>query len=356
MSQTTLNVKPDHPWKLTPKDLITDFLGALFTLLSTLAIVGFSPLKGKLGFALTLIVMAIITATVMSWIRLDRKAAVNSSTTVLVYIAASFVIMALASVLYEIIRLGAPGFSLSIFTKDMSETASDMPLTEGGLPHAVIGTAYIVLFATLISTPIGILTALYIVEVKGRFAGLVRFFVQAMSGVPSIVAGLFIFAVWMIQLGNSYSAIAGAFALTVLMIPTVARTSEEVLKLIPPDLREAGLALGATQWRTVAMVIIPAARSGLVTAVILGIARVVGETAPLLLTVGGADAINLNPTQGNMSAFPYHVWKNLLIGSENAISRAWQGVFVLMVLVLIFFALARYLGAEKSGKRRSGKK
>ena len=148
MSQTTLNVKPDHPWKLTPKDLITDFLGAVFTLVSTLAIVGFSPLKGKLGFALTLIVMAIVTATVMSWIRLDRKAAVNSSTTVLVYIAASFVIMALASVLYEIIRLGAPGFSFSIFTKDMSETASDMPLTEGGLLHAVIGTAYIVLFAT----------------------------------------------------------------------------------------------------------------------------------------------------------------------------------------------------------------
>ena len=118
MSQTTLNVKPEHPWKLTPKDLVTDLLGALFTLLSTLAIVGFSPLKGKLGFALTLIVMAIATATVMSWIRLDRKAAVNSSTTVLVYIAASFVIMALASVLYEIIRLGAPGFSLSIFTKD----------------------------------------------------------------------------------------------------------------------------------------------------------------------------------------------------------------------------------------------
>jgi phosphate transport system permease protein len=155
----------------------------------------------------------------------------------------------------------------------------------------------------------------------------------------------------MIQLGNSYSAIAGAFALTVLMIPTVARTSEEVLKLIPPDLREAGLALGATQWRTVAMVIIPAARSGLVTAVILGIARVVGETAPLLLTVGGADAINLNPTQGNMSAFPYYVWKNLLIGNENSISRAWLGVFVLMILVLIIFTLARYLSTSRGVKK-----
>ena len=351
MSQTLLVAKPNRPWKLTPKQVLPDLLGAVFTVSSTLLIVALSPLKGKLGFAITLIFMAILTATAVSWIRRDRKAAMNSTTTVLVYIAAAFVILPLISVLYEIVRLGSVGFSLGIFTDDMAETSSESPLTEGGLLHAVIGTAYIVTFATLLATPIGILTALYIVEVKGRFAGLVRFFVQAMSGVPSIVAGLFIFAVWMIQLGNAYSGIAGAFALTVLMIPTVARTSEEVLKLIPQDLREAGLALGATQWRTVAMVVVPAARSGLITAVILGVARVVGETAPLLLTVGGADAINLNPTQGNMSAFPYYVWKNLLIGNENSISRAWLGVFVLMILVLIIFTLARYLSTSRGVKK-----
>ena len=351
MSQTLTAVKPSRPWKLTPKQVLPDLFGATFTVAATFAIVAISPLKGKLGFALTLIFMAIITATAISWIRRDRKAAMNSTTTVLVYIAAAFVIVPLISVIYEIVKLGSVGFSFGIFTDDMAETSSESPLTEGGLLHAVIGTAYIVTFATLLSTPIGILTALYIVEVKGRFAGLVRFFVQAMSGVPSIVAGLFIFAVWMIQLGNAYSGIAGGFALTVLMIPTVARTSEEVLKLIPQDLREAGLALGATQWRTVAMVIIPAARSGLVTAIILGVARVVGETAPLLLTVGGADAINLNPGEGNMSAFPYYVWKNLLIGNENSISRAWLGVFVLMILVLIIFTLARYFSAARGSKR-----
>ncbi len=351
MSQTLTAVKPGRPWKLTPKQVLPDLFGAIFTVTATFAIVAISPLKGKLGFALTLIFMAIITATAISWIRRDRKAAMNSTTTVLVYIAAAFVIVPLISVIYEIVKLGSVGFSFGIFTDDMAETSSESPLTEGGLLHAVIGTAYIVTFATLLSTPIGILTALYIVEVKGRFAGLVRFFVQAMSGVPSIVAGLFIFAVWMIQLGNAYSGIAGGFALTVLMIPTVARTSEEVLKLIPQDLREAGLALGATQWRTVAMVIIPAARSGLVTAIILGVARVVGETAPLLLTVGGADAINLNPGQGNMSAFPYYVWKNLLIGNENSISRAWLGVFVLMILVLIIFTLARYFSTVRGNKK-----
>ena len=215
MSQVTLQTKPQRPWKLTPKQLLPDLLGAIFTVASTFVIVGLSPLKGKLGFALVLIFMAIITATVVNWVGRDRKAATNATTTVLVYIAAAFVIIPLASVLYEIIRLGANALSFGMFTTDMSQTASESELSEGGLLHAVIGTAYIVLFATILSTPIGILTALYIVEVKGRFAGPVRFFVQAMSGVPSIVAGLFIFAVWMIQLGNSYSAIAGAFALTV---------------------------------------------------------------------------------------------------------------------------------------------
>jgi phosphate transport system permease protein len=351
MSQTQIAPSPQRPWKLTPKELLPDLLGAIFTVVGSLAIVAITPLKGKLGFSLTLIVVAIITASTVSWLRKDRKAAMNSTTTVLVYIASAFVILPLVSILYEVVRLGVGGFSLRIFTEDMSVTASDSDLSQGGLLHAVIGTAYIVVFATLLSTPIGILTALYIVEVKGRFSGVVRFFVQAMSGVPSIVAGLFIFAVWMIQMGNAYSGIAGGFALTILMIPTVARTSEEVLKLIPQDLREAGLALGATQWRTVATVVIPAARSGLVTAIILGIARVVGETAPLLLTIGGADAINLNPTDGNMAAIPYYVWKNLLIGSPNAISRAWLGLFVLMVLVLIFFALARYFGSGKGRKQ-----
>ena len=131
------------------------------------------------------------------------------------------------------------------------------------------------------------------------------------------------------------------------MIPTVARTAEEVLKLIPPDLREAGLALGATQWRTVAMIVIPAARSGLITAVILGIARVAGETAPLLLTVGGADAVNLNPFSGNSSALPYYIWKAFSLGTDQSIARAWAGIFVLMALVMAFFTLARVLGNRR---------
>jgi phosphate transport system permease protein len=328
-----------------------EIFGAFFTAFSTLAIVAITPLKGRLGFAVTLIGMAIVTSATISWIKRDSKAARNSVSTVFVYVAAAFVIIPLSSLLFEIIRKGAGGLSFGIFTRDMSLASADSPLTEGGLLHAVIGTLYVVALATVLSTPIGFLAALYIVEVQGRFASLVRFFVQAMSGVPSIVAGLFIYAVWMIGLGNNYNAMAGAGALAILMIPTVARTSEEVLKLIPNDLREAGLALGATQWRTVAMIILPAAKSGLVTSVILGIARVAGETAPLLLTMGGADAINLNPFEGNSSALPYYVWKNYQLGNPESIQRAWLGVIVLMMMVFIFFSLARYFGRTKGARR-----
>ena len=346
MSTTTIP-RPSKPWGVNFKQTIPDIIAAFATLLITYAIVAYTPLKGKLAFVIVLLIVAIVTSALISGIRRDRKAALNSISTVMVYVAGMFVIFPLGSILFEIIKRGIGGLSLGIFTTDMAVTASDAPLNEGGLIHAVVGTLYIVVIASLISVPIGILTALYLTEIKGKAAGTVRFFVQAMSGIPSIVAGLFIYAVWMIALGNQYSAFAGAMALAILMVPTVARTSEEVLKLIPNDLREAGLAMGGTQWRTVAMIVIPAAQSGLITAVILGVARVAGETAPLLLTMGGADALNLNPFDGNSAAIPFYVWKNFLLGSETAIDRAWTGVLVLMIIVLFFFALTRFLSGRK---------
>ena len=348
---STLAASPQKPWRPTLKNLFPEVLGMIFTALSTLFIVSATALKGKLGFAITLILMSLIVTSTISWIRRDRKAAVSSVSGVLVFVAATFVLMPLMSILYEIIRLGFGGLSWGIFIADMSKTSADAPIAEGGLLHAIIGTLYLVLFATIASAPIGFLTALYIVEVKGKFAGSVRFFVQAMSGVPSIVAGLFIYAVWMIGLGNSYNVIAGAFALTILMIPTVARVSEEVLKLIPNDLREAGLALGATQWRTVGMIVLPAAKSGLVTAIVLGVARVAGETAPLLLTIGGSDQTNFNPAAGNNSALPFYVWKNYSFGSEQAVARAWLGILILMILVFFLFSVARYFGRMRDGSR-----
>jgi len=346
MSTTTIP-RPTKPWGLNFKQSIPGILGAIATVVIAYAVVTYSPLNGKLGFVVTLLIVATVVSALLSWVRRDRKAAFNSVSTVMVYMAGVFVIFPLGSILYEIVKRGIGGLSWGIFTTDMAVTASDAPLNEGGLLHAVVGTLYVVAIASLLSVPIGVLTALYLTEIKGKGSGTVRFFVQAMSGIPSIVAGLFIYAVWMIALGNQYSAFAGSMALAILMIPTVARTAEEVLKLIPGDLREAGVALGGTQWRTVAMIVIPAAQSGLITAVILGIARVAGETAPLLLTMGGADALNLNPMNGNSAAIPFYVWKNFSLGTENAVSRAWTGILVLMLIVLFFFALTRFLSGRK---------
>lgn len=345
---TAVLATPQKPWRPTFRQAIPELIGAITTVALTFAVVGYSPLKGKLGFVGALFFVAVIISGLITGIRRDRKAAFNSISTIFVYVAAILVIAPLASILYEIIKRGIGGLSFGIFTADMSITASDAPLNEGGLLHGLIGSLYIVSLATLVSVPVGLLTSLYLTEIKGKASAVVRFFVQAMSGIPSIVAGLFIYAVWMIALGNQYSAGAGAMALAILMIPTVARTSEEVLKLIPQDLREAGTALGGTQWRTVAMIVIPAARSGLITAVILGIARVAGETAPLLLTMGGADATNLNPFNGNSSALPFYIWKNFSLGTETAVARAWTGILVLMILVLFFFSITRIVGNRKA--------
>ena len=168
-----------------------------------------------------------------------------------------------------------------------------------------------------------------------------------MSGVPSVVAGLFIFASLIVATPIKASAIAGALALSILMIPTVTRTAQEVLLLVPMDLREAGQALGATQWRTVATIVVPAARNGLITATILGVARIAGETAPLLFTIGGSDKLNWNPFKDYQGALPFYVWKGLLLDTPESIQRAWTGILVLLILVLVLFILARTLGGRK---------
>jgi phosphate transport system permease protein len=202
----------------------------------------------------------------------------------------------------------------------------------------------------LISLPIGILTAIYLTEIKGIYSRPIRFLVQAMSGVPSIVAGLFILSAIIFPITKSSSGFMGSLALAILMIPTIARTSEEVLLLIPDDLREAGVALGGTQWRTVSLIVVPAAKSGLVTAIILGIARVAGETAPLILVTGGGDSINANPFESPMGSLPFYIWKGFIFCTTESIARAWAGIFVLLVIIFILFIAARMLSGSGSKK------
>jgi phosphate transport system permease protein len=186
----------------------------------------------------------------------------DSAIKVVMACGAVLTVIPIVSILGTVVVKGLPGIKGNIFTNDRSLSTTTDPLTSGGLLHAIVGTLLLVLGALILSVPIGILTALYLTEIRGRFSRPIRFLVQAMSGVPSIVAGLFILSAVVYTITKSTSGLMGSLALTILMIPTVARTSEEVLKLIPEDLREAGTALGGTQWRTVAMIVIPAAKSG----------------------------------------------------------------------------------------------
>ena len=343
-------VQPTKPWKASKKDRLVDLSIFIASLLSSYAIVAITPMKGKLAlFAVFFIVYMGLTAS-LKGIQRGSAAAKDALVNSVVAIGAIVTVMPIASILFTVLQKGLPGIKLNIITHDMSMATPTDPLSNGGLLHAISGTITLVALALIMSVPIGILTALYLTEIKGRFTGPIRFLVQAMSGVPSIVAGLFILSAVLYPITKAYSGFMGALALTILMIPTIARTSEEVLNLIPNDLREAGVALGGTQWRTVAMIVLPAAKSGLITAVILGVARIAGETAPILLLTGGGDKVNPNAFNGPMGSLPYYIWKSFNAGSPEALTRAWAGLLVLVGLVLILFTSARYLGSRKGAK------
>ena len=341
---------PTKPWAKSPQDRILGLTFFLAAILFSYFFVAATEMKGKLAYAfIFFIAYAVITST-HSFIIRGPQAAKDSFVSTLVALGAVATVIPIASILFTVIKNGAPGLHPGILSNDMSMAAATDPIASGGVLHAITGTLTMVVLALLMSVPIGILTALYLTEVRGKFAGPVRFLVQAMSGVPSIVAGLFVLSAVIYPITKGYSALMGAMALTILMIPTIARTSEEVLLLIPNDLREAGTALGGTQWRTVAMIVVPAARSGLVTAIILGVARIAGETAPLLLLTGGGDKVNPNPFSGSVGSLPYYIWKGFNSGSSDALTRAWAGLLVLMIVVLILFVAARALSNRKMSK------
>jgi phosphate transport system permease protein len=346
----TTTPTPMKPWKATKKERATNISIFFLALLSSYAVVAVTPMKGKLAiFVVFFLVYMLMTSSIKGF-QLGSAAAKDALVNSLVAFGAIVTVIPIASILFTVVQKGLPGISLNLFLSDMSMATPTDPLNNGGLLHAITGTLALVTLALIMSVPIGILTALYLTEIKGKFTAPIRFLVQAMSGVPSIVAGLFILSAILYPITKSFSGFMGALALTILMIPTIARTSEEVLNLIPNDLREAGVALGGTQWRTVAMIVLPAAKSGLITAVILGVARIAGETAPLLLLTGGGDKINANAFSGPLGSLPYYIWKSFNAGSPEALTRAWAGLLVLVGLVLVLFTIARYLGSKKSSK------
>lgn len=340
-------VTPTKPWRMTPRAMIPNVIAGFSVVIGSWLLISLTGLSGKLGAFAAASVLSIASLSLVAGLQRGAQAAKNSAVGTLVAIGSILALLPVLSILSTVAIRGIKGLYIGFFTSDMSLASVNDPLDKGGILHAIIGTLLLILFAMLISVPLGILTALYLTEIKGPGSRFIRFLVQAMSGVPSIVAGLFIYSAFISGTGRGFSGFMGSLALSILMLPTVARTAEEVLLLIPTDLREAGLALGATQWRTVAMVVVPAAKSGLITAVILGIARIAGETAPLLFTTGGGDTTNVNPFDGVMGSIPFAIWKALIAGSEESNARAWASIFVLLVIVMVLFFTARRLGKRK---------
>ncbi|MER5735754.1 MULTISPECIES: phosphate ABC transporter permease PstA [unclassified Streptomyces] len=221
----------------------------------------------------------------------------------------------------------------------------------GGVYHALLGTLEQVGIATLIAAPIGLLTAVYLVEYgTGKLAKAVTFFVDVMTGIPSIVAGLFILSTWTLMLGFGPSGFAGAMALAILMMPVVVRSTEEMLKLVPNELREASLALGVPKWRTILKVVLPTAIGGITTGVMLAVARITGETAPVLLLVFGTKLINPNPFEGAQSSLPLYVYEQYAVGTDAAVARAWAAALVLIAFVMILNLVARGIARWKAPK------
>jgi phosphate transport system permease protein len=341
---------PQKPWQPSGADKVKNLLIVLAAFFLAGASVELTGLNGKLGFFFSLFISLLVLNFSFHYFKRGTAAAKDALLQVLAVMAIVITLVPIVSIIATVFSKGYKGLHWGILTNDMALASVNDPIANGGLLHALVGTILMVGGALIISFPIGVLTALYLTEIRGSLTRPIKFLVQAMSGVPSIVAGLFILSSLVYPVTKELSGLMGSLALTILMIPTIARTAEEMLRLIPNELREAGVALGGTQWRTVAGVVLPAAKSGLVTAIILGVARIIGETAPILLVSGGGDSLNLNPTEGAMGSLPFYIWKAFLTsGTPESLARAWAGMLVLLSFIFILFGMARYISGRKVG-------
>jgi phosphate transport system permease protein len=301
---------------------------------------GWSPVKWVAA------AMVVFLVAMPAWSRVveGRRAAVDRLVTALIWTAFAIAVSPLVWLLYVVVRSGAPAINGQFLSISMLNVIGD---EQGGIYHALLGTLLITLAAAVISVPIGILTAVYLVEYgkTSRAARLITFLVDVMTGIPSIVAGLFALALLVLLFGPAFRAgIGGSIALSLLMIPTVVRSSEEMMRLVPDDLREASYALGVPKWRTITRVVLPTSLAGIVTGVVLAVSRVIGETAPLLVVAGATDGVNTNLFDGRMTTLPVFIFSQYASSTPVGYQRAWGGALVLIVLVMVLNLIARIVG------------
>lgn len=310
------------------------------------------PLPGLPWFLVTWFACVLLVTTVTSgisggFVEVRDRVAANVVTAGAVVVGAVLV----SAIVFVVVRGWKPLVHPNFFFDDMSGVGPKDPFTRGGVAHAVLGTLVEISIAVAITVPLGVGTAIFMSEVGGKFARVVRTVVEAMTALPSIVAGLFIYTVFIVALGYPRSGLAASLAIAVMMLPIIARASDVVLRVVPSGLREASLALGASRWKTVWSVVLPTARPGLATAVILGIARGIGETSPVLLTSGNAQFFVANPTDGVMNSLPLFIYSTVRSGEPIAIARAFAAASVLLALVLILFVTARLIARPKKAKK-----
>lgn len=310
------------------------------------------PFSGPIGFFVCWYIVFLLCYGAVSAMAHPRQVVVDRLVAAVIHAGAGLVFAAvLSTIIYTLFFRGYHALiHLNFFTKSMAGVEQTAPLTQGGVVHAIVGTLIEIGIAVVISLPLGIGTAVFVTEVGGRFARVVRTVVEAMTAMPDILAGLFIYATFIVVLGVQTSGFAAALALSVMMLPIIARSSEVQLRVVPGGLREASLALGASRWRTVWRVVLPTAQSGLATALILGIARGIGETAPVLIASGESPYLNLNPFVAPMNSLPLFIFQGFESGETEMILRAWGAASVLLALILILFVTARVLARSRPGR------
>jgi phosphate transport system permease protein len=312
---------------------------------------------GWLGFFVVAFVMFAVLLWVVTADQIGATAATDRVVTAIVFSSVLIVMIPLVWLIYFIFSKGLPALTWHFFTQDQRGVTPVLPATAGGASHAIVGTLQQVGLALVWSLPLGLMTAIFLNESRSRWRRPVRIVIDAMSGLPSIVAGLFIYAVFVLPYAKKiplfgFNGFMASLALSLIMLPTITRTVEVVLRLVPDGLREASLAMGSSRARTTWSVVLPTARTGMTTAVVLGIARAVGETAPLLFTAFGYDLMNSNPFNGAQEALPLFIYRNIRKPDVSAVQRGFAGALVLMFLVLGLFLIARYIGRDRSRSRR----
>lgn len=345
--------KSAEPWsRTTTQSRLLQVVASLVPILISAAawlVLGVDPIVVVVFILLPLLLISIGT---VGFVLKGKRGVPDAILIVMTLFLGTFVMVLLLSVVWSLFDAGFRALSPHfIYQNNVYVTPTD-GLEFGGVGHAIIGTLLVVGLSTIITVPLGLATGVYLTETRSNGRGFVRVVLQAMAGLPSIVAGLFVYSMLIVTGVSQYAGWLGAFALVPLMLPTVSRVTEEALKLVPQELRNGALGLGASSWKAFFQVTLPAAKSGVVTAILLGVARVVGETAPLLLTVFPIAGTNLNLLEGGMATLPTYIYRFVALGFDTAIARAWGAALVLMILVGILFGLARYISRPKSIKKK----